>query len=309
MPFFDVTESLTDFVTAITSYWTTEYPTIFTLEDTTDEGYVLHYITDDVYFLIEHGLIYSQEAYRCLGIKFTVGEGWDGGALTGSTSADYMRFMSSTNTSNTLELDTEGERTAASAAMSLEFKYWQDQYGITLVTRPISGFTSGLRTHAIMWNLSLTPSTNWEVDDGGLGIFSHHIDSYDLAASSLYDCRPFTSANTIGNVSRSTQSLVPELRSAYKSMANNKVYFNFSYMHAKRISTDLPYDAYVYPILRSKRWFPVDKTGGLAVGDIISWIDPDTLTVRKYAVCEVKDLSNGTTTSYYAIPYENGAPY
>jgi hypothetical protein len=160
-----------------------------------------------------------------------------------------------------------------------------------------------------MWNLSLTPVINWEADDGGLGIFSHHIDSYDLAYSSLYDCRPFTSANSVANVNISSQTLVGELRSAYKSMANNKVYFNFNYMHAKRVSTALPYDARVYPILRSKKWFAVDKSGGLAIGDIISWIDPDTLTVRKYIVCEVKDLSNGTTASYYAIPYENGAPY
>jgi hypothetical protein len=93
----------------------------------------------------------------------------------------------------------------------------------------------------------------------------------------------------------STDYLTP---SAYRSTGNNKVMLEFPILDAVVISGN-----YRAPIFRTYRWFKVASDGGLAVGDIINWLDSDNVTIHKFIVV---DIAQG---NLYAIPYENPFDY
>lgn len=86
-------------------------------------------------------------------------------------------------------------------------------------------------------------------------------------------------------------------REAYRSEGNNKVYFKFpTYENGLAAGRTA--------FAETRRWFRVSVTGGIQIGDILNWIDPDEVTVHKFIVCVAKGDS-----MYYAIPYENAFDY
>lgn len=89
---------------------------------------------------------------------------------------------------------------------------------------------------------------------------------------------------------------------AYKSLGNNKIYFDFAKYHKNP-------PTYSNPFVTSKRTFVANKVG-LAVNDVLSWINPDTSSVHRFIITEVgSGGSSGTNAYYFAIPYENAFLY
>lgn len=86
----------------------------------------------------------------------------------------------------------------------------------------------------------------------------------------------------------------------YKSIGNNKIYFEFPKYHKNPTTFTNPY-------FINKRWFIMQKVG-VAANDIISWLDTDGITVRKFIVCECGG-ANGQATFYYCLPYDNPVTY
>lgn len=86
-------------------------------------------------------------------------------------------------------------------------------------------------------------------------------------------------------------------REAFRSEATNKVYFKFQTYENDVLAGRKPY-------AETRSWFKVSITGGLQIGDILNWIDPDGVTVHKFIVCVCT-----AGVMYYAIPYENAFDY
>ncbi|MDV0441577.1 hypothetical protein [Methanorbis furvi] len=86
-------------------------------------------------------------------------------------------------------------------------------------------------------------------------------------------------------------------REAFRSEANNKVHFKFPMYENDVFAGRKPY-------AETRSWFKVSITGGLQIGDILNWIDPDGVTVHKFIVAVVT-----AGAMYYAIPYANPFDY
>ncbi len=88
---------------------------------------------------------------------------------------------------------------------------------------------------------------------------------------------------------------------AFKSSGNNKIYFNFPRVH----NFSGLHNNVIY---QTRRFFFVSKIG-LAVNDVISWIDVDGTTIRKFIVLDLGG-ARGTRGDYYiAFPFDNAAQY
>lgn len=126
---------------------------------------------------------------------------------------------------------------------------------------------------------------------------SYPMDLNNLTTGALY-IRPFgLHALTYASMGNNVGAHLSHTRQAYRSPANNKVYFEFPYYQNENT-------IFVQPIAHTRRWFPVDKTNGsFNLQDIVNWIDPDGVTVHKYIIVAL------TADQYWAIPYENGFDY
>lgn len=111
-----------------------------------------------------------------------------------------------------------------------------------------------------------------------------------------YSCITHSHAQFSANESSRHEGSYME-RETYRSEATNKVYPKFPMYENDVIIARKPY-------AETRRWFKVDITGGLQIGDILNWIDPDNVTVHKYIVAVVT-----AGAMYYAIPYDNAFDY
>jgi hypothetical protein len=86
-------------------------------------------------------------------------------------------------------------------------------------------------------------------------------------------------------------------REAFRSVATNKVYIKFCKYENDKIAARMPY-------AETRRWIKTSITGGLQIGDIVNWIDPDAVTVHKFIVTVAT-----AGQMYFMIPYENAFDY
>ena len=158
---------------------------------------------------------------------------------------------------------------------------------------------TGENNNGWMLQIEFLPIAKKEYDDASSGIFVNFF-SYPTAHSvnlGYYNAGQYF-------VCKDTYKLIDESKMlyAFKSLGNNKIYFEFPRIHNNP-------GTWSNPIYQSKRWFLVSKTG-LAVNDVISWLDSDNVTVHKFIVCEVGGAKSGTIPTYYiAIPYDNPVMY
>ncbi|WP_456467700.1 hypothetical protein, partial [Archaeoglobus sp.] len=89
-------------------------------------------------------------------------------------------------------------------------------------------------------------------------------------------------------------------RGAIKSAGTGKVYFEFLYYFNDSDRNTVA--------AQTKRWFFVEKEAGIAVGDVVSWIDEANAVTRKFYVAEVNS-ANRSEKFAVAIPYENAYEY
>lgn len=177
---------------------------------------------------------------------------------------------------------------------------WIDKYGV------VGTIQNTYNSDGQLFTLEFFPTLWVEYDDGHHPIVlmtknvNHNYSgevTVDLTGNSgaaftyvrPYRFRHFTSPDGDYGVFRERQ--------AYRSEGNNKVYFKFP-----TYENGLP--AARTAFAETRRWFRVSVTGGIQIGDILNWIDPDEVTVHKYIVCVAKG-----DQMFYAIPYENAFDY
>ncbi|MDU9376294.1 hypothetical protein McpSp1_08950 [Methanocorpusculaceae archaeon Sp1] len=195
---------------------------------------------------------------------------------------------------------------------------WIDKYGVIMTLQ--NTYASGLGVFA---SLEFFPQTWVEYDDTEelaavlyckrsgdywrSGYNSEDITTLcdvaaDADAGQLYlrpyrfSIRTFASTQDVTNGTNQHEGSYME-REAFRSEANNKVHFKFPMYENDEIAGRKPY-------AETRRWFKVSITGGLQIGDILNWIDPDGVTVHKFIVAVVT-----AGAMYYAIPYQNAFDY
>lgn len=180
---------------------------------------------------------------------------------------------------------------------------WVDKYGV------VGTFQNTYQGSGGMFSLEFFPQTWVEYDDGHQPIVlytkrqnsgtDYGSDASGWGAMIGTDnhfgyLRPyrFFDSTAIGDNRGSYME-----REAYRSEGNNKVYFKFPTYENGAVAARTAF-------AETRRWFRVSVTGGIQIGDILNWIDPDEVTVHKFIVVVAKGDS-----MYYAIPYENAFDY
>ena len=185
---------------------------------------------------------------------------------------------------------------------------WTDKAGFVLaVINPCSydPATTVDWTCGFFMNVEFIPDDKKEFDDGMGNL-------YLIATTADMGTTPYENAGLDykHNFARdvyyeSGQSLgyCRHERYAIRSLGSGKVYFEFPYY----------YNEWQHKTLsaQTKRWFLVQKDMGIAVGDIISWIDPDAGVTRKFFVAHVAATGSGASSANFlvAIPYQNADDY
>lgn len=177
---------------------------------------------------------------------------------------------------------------------------WIDKFGLVMTIQNPNNVYWDTGAFAVM---EFLPISALEFNDGFVPIMFHVKNNYaqydgGVIADNRDDCyylniRPYNL--------RTQTDIVYYPRDGYRSDGNSKIYFDFPYFHNERLTRHAP-------VFHTRRWFRVALSGGMAVGDIINWIDPDGVTVHKYIISEVSSVDT-STKYYYAIPYENAFDY
>ena len=263
-------------------------------DDQVNGGYCLHYAKNNAYLTIQliqsvyHGSQYGG------GIAFVVSSGWNAEThLPEGTIQRGMAQLYSYSGTVPMAVFADDRR--------YPYSFWIDKFGIVgNIYNPYSDYTSC----GAMIALEFMPETWKEYSDQYTGIFlwtyrnrTYTAPSYgpNIANYYYYHLRPYILSTYTSIVETSAY------KNAFRSLGNSKVYFEFPYYHNETARWDSP-------VAQTRRWFEVNKATGIAVNDVVSWLDPDGVTVRKYLIVECG--SAGTTTSqYFAIPYSNPVNY
>lgn len=187
-------------------------------------------------------------------------------------------------------------------------KYWVDRYGFILgIDNPYSDESSS----GALAVMEVPPAATREYSDGfrlpiwhvsrnfdtnPTGFNGNEANTFPENSTTYHyqNLRPFNLATQTDIVQYSG------IRSAYRADSNSKIYFEFPFFYN---STN-----YKTPLVQTRRWFLISTAGGLAVDDIISWLDADGVTVRKFIVAQIS-CPDTTSKLYAAIPYQNAYDY
>lgn len=220
----------------------------------------------------------------CLGATLKIGSGWD-----------------ATNKTPNGTVETYGANLFYSGgdlnARIFSHMVYVDKFGFFWnIYNPYSDANS----NGALIKVEFIPLTAKEYNDGASSIFVH-CDTYPTQRSYETEYIPYYAYGQYlirkgdSNFIAYTATL-----KAFKSTGNNKIYFEFPRLHNNPTT-------YTSPIYQTKRWFYVNKVG-LAVNDVISWLDPDNVTIHKFIITEIGS-ARGKSDIYYAIPYENAYMY
>ncbi len=272
-------------------------------DDQVNGGYCLYHAGQNAYLTIQlvtsTSLATSTSSDYCTyggGIAFIVSSLWNSAthAPDGTIQKSLATLFRENGSVSTSNFD---------AAHQFPYNLWIDKYGIVgTITNP---YTSNQST-GVFIALEVFPAAWKEYNDGYTGIFCHirmnneywRNTSYKPSDNGTYyysNLRPFNLATHTSLVKYSAHE------EAYRSTGNSKIYFDFPYYH-----NDKTY--YRDPIAQSRRWFVVRDGGGLAINDVISWLDPDGIAVRKFIIVPCSS-ADSATVEYYAIPYDNPVTY
>lgn len=184
--------------------------------------------------------------------------------------------------------------------------YWIDKYGIIgVIQNPYSHATMTGSFFALEW----IPVAKREYSDGYTDAFFWSRRNYEANGSSY---APYAADNEAADAfyrnirafkTASNGAMVeePYLKSAFRSNGNSKIYFEFAKYH-----NDL--EMHQSPIAQTRRFFIVGDGAGLSLNDIVSWLDPNNVTVHKFFITAA--TSPTTAAKFFVgIPYENAYLY
>jgi len=272
-------------------------------DDQPSGGYALRY-KDQNLFIYIHTMIngaLTDTRNICNGIGVTFSTGWN---LETHTPADTIRRWAmaplftheSTGNPSTARMGVD--------STSFQFNYWVDKYGfIGVVQNP---YTEDVSSGAF-FACEFLPDAWKEFSDGYTNVMAYTKRNYHYiyngyaatpgSSTIYYHClRPFGIAEA-----RDTNVLESRLRPAIRSLGNSKIYFEFP-----TYENDIK--NWMSPIAQTRRWFFVEESGGLSLNDVVSWLDPDNVTVHKFFITAATspDTANKVIV---AIPYENAYQY
>lgn len=301
------------------------------IDEEVSGGYCLRYIPDDTYLAIvadaSRWLNYTANTagtgnstqQRWTGIAFIFSSDWniethtpDGTIQTGA----LPLFYASTGWNAWLPayLDpANGYRFASS--------FWIDKRGIVgAIQNPFNT----INHQGLYFALEFIPAAKREFTDGLRSAMFHcrtsrtghtgnstFSDSSDPAAlnkntHAAMNLRPFSNIHQL-------RSLVNyyDLNQAFRSQGNSKIYFEFPTFH-NQTDSHIPSDVRHYrtPIYQSRRFFRVNPAAGVAVGDVIQYVDveADPPVIRKFILCSYDGVASNADM-LIAIPYENAYMY
>lgn len=270
-------------------------------------GYALRYIPDSTYMTIATkagGIIGMYNAdWKCyatgIAIRFASAYDIATHSIDGTYQNGIVPLFSGSNVTPSISLLDETH--------TYPVKYWVDRYGfVAAIDTPYDNNDSSGALVVLE-----APPAAWREYSDGFRLPSLHVlrnnnrfkaytnsSNYpvgDNSTSYYYqNLRPFNIATHTDLVEYSS------CRSAYRANSNSKIYFEFPYTHNSK--------DYKTPYMQTRRFFLVHTAAGLAVDDIVSWLDVDGVTVRKFIIAQIS--SPDTTAKYYAaIPYDNAYDY
>lgn len=276
-------------------------------DDQAAGGFCLRYKDQNLYMLIEtmiNGGLANRDNtpyYKSNGVGVRFSTGWD---LETHVPADTIRrwavaplftYKGGTGSPSAARMGTDS---------SFQINYWVDKYGFTgVIQNPYSDDAAS----GAFFTCEFLPDSAKEFSDGYSNIMAftkrnHHYFDGGYAAlpgrSDIYyhALRPFGLAET-----RNSNIREGDLRSAFRSNGNSKIYFEFP-TYENDITN------WQAPIAQTRRWFFVKESGGLSLNDVVSWLDPDNVTVHKFFITAATspDVANKVIV---AIPYENAFEY
>lgn len=275
----------------------------------TPGGYCLLYVPDETYLTIQ--VRYDKytrigaTAYYWTGIAFRFSSMYnlDTHEPTGSIDNGFVPLYWHSNSSGYLPVMVDTDH-------QYPVMYWVDKYGIQAVIQ--NPFRTSVSDLGAFFTLEAIPAAKREFSDGYRALCFHCRSSNGLtwddqatvADQNYYflNVRPFHTKQMGSLVNYHTQ------QDAYRSLGNSKIYFEFPYFHNETMdfNPDVQRD-YLTPIYQTRRWFVVSPAGGLAVNDIVSWLDPDGVTVRKFIVGDFRGETDPNLL--VAIPYDHAYEY
>lgn len=271
-------------------------------DDQAAGGFCLRYKDQNLYMLIETvidgkiGGTYTR--FAGVGVRFSTG--WN---LETHAPADTIRrwALAPVVCANGVPPSTARMGTGS----VFQINYWVDKYGFTGV---IQNPYNESEASGAFFACEFLPDTAKEFSDGYTNIMAYTKRNYPYwpsagdypagGSSTIYYhvLRPFGLVET--GLSNIREEL---LRPAFRSAGNSKIYFEFP-TYENEITN------WMTPIAQTRRWFFVQESGGMSLNDVISWLDPDNVTVHKYFITAVTSPDSANKV-IVAIPYENAYQY
>ncbi len=273
-------------------------PEFETVVEVAPNEYAFKKVDENLYIHIKEDFRSYRDDYW-MGFSFFFSSDWDTTNKVGSGTMKELNIPIYEYGSYEERHDTYAEREPY-LLLNYDLKYFLDKYGVQAVLRNPHSHSYGPSVSTI-FNLEFIPVAAREFDDGMNSLFAwkHECSAIDNTLNHKNAVRGLN-YHSINNAYK----LFNEPKPAFKSPGNNKIYFEFPYYY-----NDFSTNAYLTPIARTRRFFQVNKNdAGLIANDIITWIDPDGATLRKFIVLEVTS-EDGSTPTFYAIPYENAYQY
>jgi|GEM_PF-4339768 hypothetical protein len=301
-------KSIPDFLSEIESYLvaTGDWETA---DDQVTNGIALRHIPTNNYLSIVkkvHRTEKNDPDPRSTGLKIALSSEWDSVSHLPSGSVYYVHAglfeawywgghsYTETYLNNYMDADN-----------TYNISYWVDKYGlICAIANPNSynpaNNTGATATVGCFFAIEYIPVAGREFNDGLSDFYLITAQNWkprninENAGGFAHSCaRPYS-------LMTPSRLYDQHERGAIKSAGNGKVYFEFPLYFNDSARTIVS--------AQSKRWFLVAQNVGIAISDVISWIDEANAITRKFYVAEVNS-ANRAEKFAVAIPYENAFEY
>lgn len=283
-----------------------------TADDQVSGGIALRHIPTNNYLCLKKDWLrtkdYSGDPYmRVSGIRAVLSSAWDAtnhiwsGSISNVMIGLFEKWIDNSNAWESTYINNYMD-----ADNTYNIFYWVDKYGVIgVIDNPNSynpaGNTNSTATVGCFFAIEYIPAAAREFNDGYSDFFlitkeNWHPRSLSDNAGTNYAwkcARPYS-------LETASKLYDQHERGAIKSGGNGKVYFEFPYYFNDSARSIVA--------AQTKRWFFVEENMGIAIGDVISWIDEDAAVTRKFYVAEVNS-ANRSEKFAVAIPYENAYEY
>lgn len=276
-------------------------------DDQVSGGIALRHIPTNNYLAFKktygHRTNANDPEYNVAGIKIVMSSQWDSANHVWAGSYNYVVAGLFENWNSSKRYDDDYFNNYMGSDDYYEITYWVDKYGVIgVISNPINyNPYGGCNTVGCFFAIEYIPVAAREYNDGLSDFFL--ITKENWQPRSINDnadgnwgfvcARPYA-------LNSGTRLYDMHERGAIKSAGTGKVYFEFLYYFNDSDRNTVA--------AQTKRWFFVEKEAGIAVGDVVSWIDEANAVTRKFYVAQC--WSTGRAEKFnVAIPYENAYEY